>query len=137
MQILLGSKNLFRGRGVTLKNMPSTSYQGMKFPDAPHGLKMASGENPKRVYGGLAQAPSTRMSNVAAYRSAWICAQRYQADWDRYNKAVKDAAAPAEGDNSGASVASALPTNTPPRPNPELHTLTGALRGDILLHTHC
>ena len=53
---------------------------------------MACGENPKRVYGGRTQAPSTRMGNVAAYRSAWIRAQRYQADWDRYNKAVKDAA---------------------------------------------
>ena len=53
---------------------------------------MACGENPKRVYGGRTQAPSTRMGNVAAYRSAWIRAQRYQADWDRYNQAVKDAA---------------------------------------------
>ena len=115
MQILPGSANLFGGRGVTLKNVPSVSYQGMKFPDAPHGLKMACGENPKRVYGGRTQAPSTRMGNVAAYRSAWIRAQRYQADWDRYNKAVKDAAEAAADDSSGASVASALLTNTPPR----------------------
>ena len=99
MQILPGSANLFGGRGVTLKNIPSISYQGMKFPDAPHGLKMACGENPKRVYGSRTQAPSTRMGNVAAYRSAWIRAQRYQADWDRYNQAVKEAA---EGDSSGA-----------------------------------
>ena len=41
MQILPGSANLFGGRGVTLKNVPSISYQGMKFPGAPHGLKMA------------------------------------------------------------------------------------------------
>ena len=137
MQILPGSANLFGGRGVTLKNVPSISYQGMKFPDAPYGLKMACGENPKRVYGGRKQAPSTRMGNVAAYRSAWIRAQRYQADWDRYNQAVKDAAEAAEGDSSGASVASALLTNTPPRRNLELDTLAGALRGDILVHMHC
>ena len=137
MQILPGSANLFGGRGVTLKNVPSISYQGMKFPDAPHGLKMACGENPKRVYGGRTQAPSTRMGNVAAYRSAWIRAQRYQADWDRYNQAVKDAAEAAENDSSGASVASALLTNTPPRRNLELDTLAGALRGDILVHMHC
>ena len=137
MQILPGSANLFGGRGVTLKNVPSISYQGMKFPDAPHGLKMACGENPKRVYGGRTQAPSTRMGNVAAYRSAWIRAQRYQADWDRYNQAVEDAAEAAENDSSGASVASALLTNTPPRRNLELDTLAGALRGDILVHMHC
>ena len=35
MQVLPGSANLFGGRGVTLKNVPSISYQGMKFPDAP------------------------------------------------------------------------------------------------------
>ena len=137
MQILPGSANLFGGRGVTLKNVPSISYQGMKFPGAPHGLKMACGENPKRVYGDRTQAPSTRMGNVAAYRSAWIRAQRYQADWDRYNQAVKDAAAAAADDSSGASVASALLTNTPPRRNLELDTLAGALRGDILVHMHC
>ena len=137
MQILPGSANLFGGRGVTLKNVPSVSYQGMKFPDAPYGLKMACGENPKRVYGGRKQAPSTRMGNVAAYRSAWIRAQRYQADWDRYNQAVKDAAEAAKGDSSGASVASALLTNTPPRRKLELDTLAGALRGDILVHMHC
>ena len=137
MQILPGSANLFGGRGVTLKNVPSTSYQGMKFPDAPYGLKMACGENPKRVYGGRDQSPSTRMGNVAAYRSAWIRAQRYQADWDRYNEAVEDAAEDAAGDSSGASVASALLTNTPPRRDLELDTLAGALRGDILVHMHC
>lgn len=35
MQILPGSANLFGGRGVTLKNVASETYQGMKFPDAP------------------------------------------------------------------------------------------------------
>ena len=137
MQILPGSANLFGGRGVTLKNVPSLSYQGMKFPGAPHGLKMACGENPKRVYGNRDQSPSTRMGNVAAYRSAWIRAQRYQADWDRYNEAVADAANPDNADADGASVADALLTNTPPRRDLELETLAGALRGDILVHMHC
>jgi imidazolonepropionase-like amidohydrolase len=91
MQILPGSANLFGGRGVTLKNVPSISYQAMKFPNAPHGLKMACGENPKRVYGNRNQAPSTRMGNVAAYRNAWIKAQRYVDDWDRYERAVAEA----------------------------------------------
>jgi len=137
MQILPGSANLFGGRGVTLKNVPSLSYQGMKFPGAPHGLKMACGENPKRVYGNRDQSPSTRMGNLAAYRSAWIRAQRYQADWDRYNEAVADAATNDSEDADGTSVADALLTNTPPRRDLELETLAGALRGDILVHMHC
>ena len=51
MQVLPGSANLVGGRGVTLKNVPAITYQAMKFPGAPWGLKMACGENPKRVYG--------------------------------------------------------------------------------------
>ena len=43
MQILPGSANLF-GAAVDAKKRPSVSYQGMKFPDAPHGLKMAWGK---------------------------------------------------------------------------------------------
>ena len=72
MQILPGSANLFGGRGVTIKNVPSRTVQGMKFPSAPHGLKMACGENPKRVYGSRKSAPSTRMGNVAGYRAEWL-----------------------------------------------------------------
>ena len=135
MQILPGSANLFGGRGVTLKNVPSLSYQGMKFPGAPHGLKMACGENPKRVYGNRKQAPSTRMGNVAAYRSAWIRAQRYVDDWDRYEQAQAEAAG--ETEENATSVASALLTTAPPKRDLELETLAGALRGDILVHMHC
>lgn len=59
-QILPGSANLFGGRGVVLKNVPSTTMMGMKFPGAPHALKMACGENPKRVYGDKG-GPGTRI----------------------------------------------------------------------------
>ena len=136
LQILPGSANLFGGRGVTLKNVSSIHYQGMKFPGAPHGLKMACGENPKRVYGNRNQAPSTRMGNVAAYRSAWIKAQRYVADWERYESEV--AKADGDGESSeGGDIAAALLKNTPPKRDLELETLAGALRGEILVHMHC
>src|SRR5262245_55020119 len=69
MQILPGSANLIGGRSVVLKNVHATTYQGMKFPGAPQGLKMACGENPKRVYGSKERFPSTRMGNVAGYRA--------------------------------------------------------------------
>jgi imidazolonepropionase-like amidohydrolase len=74
LQILPGSANLFGGRGVTLKNVASRTYQGMKFPDAPHALKMACGENPKRVYGTKGRSPGSRMGNVAGYRKVWDAA---------------------------------------------------------------
>ena len=82
LQILPGSANLMGGRAITLKNVPARTVQGMKFPGAPYGMKMACGENPKRVYGGRGRAPSTRMGNFAVNRQTWIDARAY-ADGDR------------------------------------------------------
>ncbi|MGB3166611.1 MAG: amidohydrolase [Alteraurantiacibacter sp.] len=82
LQILPGSANLMGGRSVTLKNVPSRTVQGMKFPGAPYSLKMACGENPKRVYGGRGRMPSTRMGNFAVNRETWMDAREW-ADGDR------------------------------------------------------
>ncbi len=82
LQILPGSANLMGGRSVTLKNVPSRTVQGMKFPGAPYGFKMACGENPKRVYGNRGRMPSTRMGNFAVNRQTWLDAKAY-ADGDR------------------------------------------------------
>ena len=120
LQILPGSANLFGGRGVTLRNVPSHTMQGMKFPDAPYGLKMACGENPKRVYGSRKVLPSTRMGNMAGYRMAWADATEYKRAWEKYD-ADYDA-----GKNPLA-----------PERDIELDTLKGVLDGDILIHNHC
>ena len=82
LQILPGSANLMGGRSATLKNVPARTVQGMKFPGAPYGMKMACGENPKRVYGGRGRMPSTRMGNFAVNRQMWLDAKEY-ADGDR------------------------------------------------------
>ncbi|MBE5073949.1 amidohydrolase [Erythrobacteraceae bacterium E2-1 Yellow Sea] len=80
LQILPGSANLMGGRSATLKNVPSRTVQGMKFPGAPYGMKMACGENPKRVYGGKGRMPSTRMGNFAVNRQTWLDAHAYLAE---------------------------------------------------------
>jgi imidazolonepropionase-like amidohydrolase len=77
LQILPGSANLMGGRSVTLKNVPARTTQGMKFPGAPYGFKMACGENPKRVYGNRGRMPSTRMGNLAVNRETWLAAIDY------------------------------------------------------------
>ncbi|TCD06595.1 amidohydrolase [Erythrobacteraceae bacterium CFH 75059] len=82
LQILPGSANLSGGRSVTLKNVPARTVQAMKFPGAPYGLKMACGENPKRVYGSRGRMPSTRMGNMAVNRQTWLDAREF-ADGDR------------------------------------------------------
>ena len=121
LQTLPGSGNLIGGRGVTLKNVYSNSYQGMKFPGAPHGLKMACGENPKRVYGERKQLPSTRMGNMAAYRAQWLLAQKYIDDWTAYEKKVADG-------KDDAKV---------PKRDLKMETLAAVLKGEILVHMHC
>jgi imidazolonepropionase-like amidohydrolase len=129
LQVLPGSGNLIGGRGVTLKNVPSVSYQGMKFPGAPHSLKMACGENPKRVYGGRMQAPSTRMGNVAGYRAEWIAAQKYIRDWEEYEQRRSEGGGASANGPAGAA-------STPVR-DLKLETLAAVLKGEILVHMHC
>ncbi|GAK33980.1 dihydroorotase [alpha proteobacterium Q-1] len=120
LQALPGSANLFGGRGVTLKNVPARTVQGMKFPDALYGLKMACGENPKRVYGSKGRSPATRMGNFAGYRESWIKATDYKVKWDEYEAKV------ARGDKAKA-----------PTRDLEMDTLKGVLDGDIIVHMHC
>ena len=86
LQILPGSANLFGGRSVVIKNVYARTEQGMKFPGAPYGLKMACGENPKRVYGSKGREPSTRMGNIAVDRQTWARAAEYKRKWDKYEK---------------------------------------------------
>jgi imidazolonepropionase-like amidohydrolase len=129
LQVLPGSANLIGGRGVTLKNVPATTYQAMKFPGAPWGLKMACGENPKRVYGQKG-GPATRMGNVAGYRAAFIDASEYL----RKNTPKKQPAKRhwwsrgSSDDSSG---------DTGGKRDLKLDTLAGAIDGDIRVHIHC
>ncbi len=114
LQILPGSANLIGGRSAILKVVPSRTVQGMKFPGAHYGLKMACGENPKRVY--ASRGPSTRMGNVAGFRAAWINAVQYRQRWDKWLEKR-------EGD--------------PPARDLGLETLAEVLRGNIYVHNHC
>ncbi len=85
LQILPGSANLIGGRAVTLKNVPARTTQEMKFPGAPYNLKMACGENPKRVYGDKG-GPQTQMGDIAGFRMAFQKAKEYRDKWKAYWK---------------------------------------------------
>src|SRR5919112_1289058 len=118
MQILPGSGNLIGGRGVTVKNVPSRTAEGMKFSGAPPGLKMACGENPRRVYGTRNQMPATRMGNIAVFRRTWQAAADYRDKWKKWRDEGSD------------------PAKRPDR-NLQMETLAAALDGEILIHNHC
>ncbi|MBV9930327.1 MAG: amidohydrolase [Alphaproteobacteria bacterium] len=115
LEILPGSANLFGGRSVVLKNVPARTVQQMKFPGAPYGLKMACGENPKRVYGSRNQMPGSRMGNIALDRATWARAVEYKRRWDKYER---------DG-------------GEPPARDIGMDTLRGVLAGEILVQNHC
>ncbi len=78
IHVLPGSANLVGGQGVTLRMVPQLAAADMKFPGAPTTMKMACGENPKRVYGGRRSPPGTRMGEVAMLRQKLTDARDYE-----------------------------------------------------------
>ncbi len=120
--VLPGSANLFGGRGTTLKTVYGRSVQDMKYPGAPYSLKMACGENPKRVYGSRGQMPQTRMGNIAYARQIWADGAEYKRKWDDYGRKAK--------------AGTAKPTDAPRRDLAK-DTLMGVLNGEILVQNHC
>ncbi len=52
----------------------------------PAAMKIAFGENPKRVYGGKQQVPSTRMGTAALLRGLLFKAREYEEKWEAYEK---------------------------------------------------
>jgi imidazolonepropionase-like amidohydrolase len=79
----------------------------MRFPDAPASLKLACGENPKRVHGQERKSkPQSRMGEVAMLRQELARARAYQPERGK---------APEHGREA----------------------LAAALRGEILIQNHC
>lgn len=70
-----GSGNVIGGTGVVVK-LYGRTIDEMVVPGS-ESMKMALGENPKRVYGSQKKLPSTRMGNAAVLRDALIKAQNY------------------------------------------------------------
>jgi imidazolonepropionase-like amidohydrolase len=117
VQILPGSGNLIGGKAITLHVVPNAvTVDEMVFREAPRGIKMALGENPKRVYGDRNQLPSTRMGNIYLLRDAFIKTQEYREKWNRYNSKKDDSA---------------------PERNLKWETLGHVLDGTLLVHVHC
>ena len=117
VQVLPGSANLIGGKAVTLHVIPgSVTVDQMMFREAPRGIKMALGENPKRVYGTRNQLPSTRMGNFYLLRDAFTKTMEYREKWVRYNNKQ---------------------SKEPPEKNLKWETLSQVLDGKLLVHVHC
>src|SRR3954469_18172550 len=87
--LLHGSANMIGGEAVVIKHKFGLDRDQLLFPGAPQSIKFASGENPKRVYGGKNELPSTRMGNFEVQRAALQEARDYMREWDDYNAKVQ------------------------------------------------
>lgn len=120
IQVLPGSGNLMGGQGFTLKLHPRREAASMKISNSQNSLKMACGENPKRVYGkSKKRMPMSRMGSMFMMRKTWYEAKAYREKWRQWRKAGK------------------LQRKPQPSVNLNLETLAKVLDGKILVHIHC
>ena len=83
VMITPGSANVFGGLVAVMKTAGKTYKEMLVNGEA--GLKMAFGENPKRVYGEKDKSPSSRMASMAIARQGFYEAKEYlkKSDEDR------------------------------------------------------
>ena len=81
--IMHGSANPIGGQLTVVKARGSiVEDMVLRFPG---GVKMALGENPKRVGQDLKRAPGTRMGSAYLARKAFLEAIEYRTDWEHYD----------------------------------------------------
>jgi imidazolonepropionase-like amidohydrolase len=124
-----GSANLIGGQWVCLKTVPKAAIEDMVLLE-PAGMKMALGENPKRVYGEQKKTPSTRMGNAAALRVALVEARNYLERWDRYEKKLTEYEANVEAGDQDAK------RPDPPERDLKLEALGKVLRREMKARIH-
>lgn len=109
--VLPGSGNLMGGQAAPLKLRRARTLAELRFEAAPRAIKMACGENPKRVYKEDAFGPMTRMGNLAWMRQTFQAARDYETARETSSEPVAHDAA--------------------------METILDVLSGEIRVHVHC
>lgn len=152
VQVLPGSANVVGGQSAILKLRGGTAEQ-LRFEGAPPGMKLAFGENPKRIYGqGQQRSPFSRMGTAAILRQALTQARDYRRKWEEYRaKQARKEAGSAEAKSGGAGAveaksgaAGAAPEKNagegrdegPPARDLRLEALADLLDGKFRPHVH-
>ncbi|MCL6580465.1 MAG: amidohydrolase family protein, partial [Firmicutes bacterium] len=120
-----GSGNVIGGTGVVIK-LAGRTLDEMLVPGT-ESMKMALGENPKRVYGKQNKFPSTRMGNAAALREALVKAQNYM---EKFRQAEEEAAK--ESREKGTPVEPKYPER-----DLKMEALARVLRRELRCRIHC
>lgn len=121
VNILHGSANPIGGGNAVIKLRWGQDAAGLRFAEAPPGIKFALGENPKRSRSagrGQQRYPATRMGVMDVIRQAFREAEDYRDAWQTFERS-KDKNA------------------LPPRRDLKLERLAEVLDGKRLVHAHC
>jgi imidazolonepropionase-like amidohydrolase len=124
-----GSGNLIGGQSVCVKTVPKSSIEQMLLLE-PAGMKMALGENPRRIYGEQKKTPSTRMGNAAMLRAALVDAQNYMEKWQWYETALAKYQSKIEARDEDAEAPE------PPERDLKLEALGKVLRREMKARVH-
>jgi imidazolonepropionase-like amidohydrolase len=127
-----GSANLIGGQWICIKTPPRPTAEEMILLE-PAGMKMALGENPRRVYREQKRMPSTRMGNAAALRDALVAARNYLQKWERYEEDLAEYGA---SQKTGGDVAEKAKQPTEPERDLKLEALGPVLRGEMKARIH-
>lgn len=115
--LLHGSANPIGGQNSVIKLRFGAGPEGLKFTNAPAGIKFALGENVKQSNWGdknTTRFPQTRMGVPTFYANRFTAARQYLDAWAEYRR---------KG-------------GVPPRTNLELEALGEILNGTRLIHCH-
>ena len=126
MGITHGSANAIGGQVAVAKATGRTA-DDMVIKE-PAGVKMALGENPKRVGAEYNRAPNTRMGIAYIARKAFSDAVEYRKDWEHHRALVDVESNKPEADRS--------PLREPKR-DLGLEILVSVLEGEIPIRNHC
>lgn len=122
IQVIPGSGNAMGGEGAVFKVWPRRSGRAviprMRVVDNRVHLKMACGENVKRVYGRRGAMPMSRLGSAWIMRAKFEAAAKLRAQQDRWCAGLETPATPAPTDLS-------------------LQNIVRLLRGEAILNVHC
>ncbi|MHA2158417.1 MAG: amidohydrolase [Candidatus Thorarchaeota archaeon] len=118
-----GSGNVISGEAFVIKPTGAATVDEM-IVKAPSGLKVAFGENPKRVHGTEKRTPSTRTGVASVLRKVLVDAQNHKRELQAYLEKAEEAKKKDE----------AQPT--PPKRDLGLETIIKVLNREIPIHAH-
>lgn len=118
-----GSGNVISGEAFVIKATGASIVDEMILL-SPSGLKVAFGENPKRVHGVEKRTPSTRMGIASLLRKALVDALNHRRELQGYLEKAEEAKKKGE-----------TPPN-PPKRDLGLETLIKVLNREIPIHAH-